>query len=145
MSVRKLDDFLHASPTLDSLTHQAQRLMRLQQLFSRIAPQPIAQFCNVASFLNQSIVIYANNGAIAAKLKQQLPTLLAKFRGRGIEVTSIHVEVQAARPVTNHHKIKEIALGTGGIQSLKALSDSLADSPLKLAVMTMLKRHSGQN
>jgi len=145
MIVRKLNDFLHASPTLDNLAHQAERLMALQKTLNIIVPQPLAKFCSVASFSNESLVIYTDNGAIAAKLKQQLPTLLAKFRERGVEVTAIRVEVQARSPHTNQHKIKEIAPSTVGLQSLKALAESLGDSPLKSAITTMLSRHSSKN
>lgn len=145
MSTRKLNYFIDTSPALHNLTQQAQRLMALQNTLNSLAPQPLAQFCSVASFENNVLVIYTDNGAIASKLKQQLPTLLAKFQQRKIEVTSIRVEVQAQPLHTNHIKIKEIALSSGGIESLERLADYLEDSPLKSALAAMLARHTKKN
>lgn len=145
MAVRKLNHYIDASPSLHNLTQQAQRLIALQSTLNALAPQPLAKFCSVASFENKVLVIYTDNGAIASKLKQQLPSLLAKFQQRGIEVTSIRVEVQAPPLHTNHHKIKEIALSQGGIESLERLADHLKDSPLKSALAAMLARHTKKN
>lgn len=145
MSTRKLNYFIDASPALHNLTQQAQRLMNLQETLNSLAPQPLAKFCSVASFEHNVLVIYTDNGAIASKLKQQLPTLLTKFQQRKIEVTSIRIEVQAQPSHPNHHKIKEIALSTGGFESLERLGGSLEDSPLKSALAAMLARHSKKN
>lgn len=145
MSTHKLTHFIDSTPALHNLTLQAQRLMALQKTFNLVAPAPLVKFCSVASFGNNTLVIYAENGSIASKLKQQLPTLLAKFKLREIEVTSIRVEVQAQPTHVNHHKIKEIALSTGGIESLERLTNNLSDSPLKSALAVMLARHTSKN
>lgn len=142
MSVRKLNAYLHASPILDSLAVKAQRLLELQKVFNNIAPQSLANYCSVASFENHTLVIFTGNSAIAAKLKQQIPTVLAKFHKRGIEITSIRVEVQVRPRSTNLNKMKEIELSPGATQSLETLAESLNASPLKLAIEAMLQRHT---
>ena len=142
MSVQKLNTFLHASPILESLAVKAQRLLELQKVFNQIAPQSLANYCSVASFENHTLVIFTDNSAIAAKLKQQIPTVLAKFHKWGIEVTSIRVEVQVRPRSTNVSKMKEIELSPNATHSLEALAGSLNASPLKLAIETMLQRHT---
>ena len=145
MSTHKLNHYIDGSPALHNLTQQAERLIALQRTWHSLAPEALARYCSVASFENNILVIYTDNGAIASKLKQQLPTLLAKLQQRKIEVTLIRVEVQAQPLHTNHHKIKEIALSPGGIESLTRLADNLEDTPLKSALTAMLARHTRKN
>ena len=144
MSTNKLNTYLHASPILDGLAIKAQRLLDLQKVFNHLAPQSLVNYSSIASFENNILVIYTVNGAIAAKLKQQIPSVLAKFHKRGFEVTSIRVEVQAQPRSTNPNKMKEIELSPGATQSLETLAESLSESPLKLALQTMLQRHTAK-
>ena len=60
-----------------------------------IAPPQLAQRCALGGFFKRKLTIYARNGAIAAKLRQTLPSLLSKFQAKGYEVTAIRIAVQA--------------------------------------------------
>ena len=68
----------------------------------KIAPPQLAQRCALGGFVEGNLTIYADNGAIAAKLRQMLPSLLLKFQAMGYEVTAIRIAVQA-----NYNSITE--------------------------------------
>jgi hypothetical protein len=141
MASRKIDYYLQGTARLQQLTTHANYLIKLQKLYAELAPSGLALQSNVAAHDGRTLVITTGNGAIAAKLRQQLPSLLAKFQERGIEVTSIQVRVQARNPDQASRHSKQIALSEAALTDLERLSRSLEDAPLKMAVETMIARH----
>ncbi len=140
MPARKLGFYFDATPALQSLVRQAQRLIEMQQVFTEIAPEPLAQFGRVGQFARSSLLLFADNGAVAAKLKQLTPSLLVKFHKRGYEVTAIRVEVQPpSRPAPPR---KQIRLSGKATDQLRELAASLPASPLRAALEGLLARAS---
>lgn len=74
----------------------AERLLRLQQVYARIAPEHLARSSQVANYKMGKVVIHAFNGAVAAKLKQLAPRLAVEFCEKACEVTGVTVRVQVA-------------------------------------------------
>jgi len=144
MSARKLRSFLDSSATLVALSAQVERLLELQRIWERIAPPNLAHACNVASLRDQVLALYANNGAVAAKVRQLAPTLLEKAQKSGLEVTAISVRVQARPEMPENKPIKTLHLGPSAAASLRLLAGRLEESPLRQAVERMLERHSGE-
>jgi hypothetical protein len=145
MSARKLRSFLDSSATLVALSAQVERLLELQRLWEQIAPPPLAHACNVASLRDQVLALYANNGAIAAKVRQLAPTLLEKAQKSGLEVTAISVRVQARPAIPENKPIKNLHFGPSATSSLRRLVASLDESPLRQALKRMLERHSSKD
>ena len=153
MTARKINFYLGSlrlTPEHQRLFSCADELAQMQQVFMKIAPPQLTQRSTLGAFVEGDLSIYAPNGAIAAKLKQMLPSLLLKFRARGYEVTSIRIAVQA-----NYHSItgpdisvKARQIGRAGVESLSNLAAALPPSPLRTAVAQLLKRRAtnqGQN
>ena len=143
MTAHKVDFYLTGSDRLQSLFSQAQALLRLQRIFAEIAPASLARSCKVASMEQKILVLFADNGAIAAKLKQLLPSLLARLQQNGVEVTALRVEVQALQVPQRAQKTPHAELSGAALGSLKDLSAGLAESPLKSALERMVARHGG--
>lgn len=141
MTAHKVDFYLTASDRLQSLFNQAQALLRLQRIFAATAPASLAKSCKVAAMEQKTLVLYADNGAIAAKLKQSLPSLLARLQLNGVEVTALRVEVQALQVPQRAKKNPHAELSDAALGSLKGLSAGLAESPLKTAIERMVARH----
>jgi hypothetical protein len=133
--------FLTTTPTLQSLMQQAQKLLALQEVWQQVAPQSLTASSSVGTLRDRTLVVYASNGATAAKLRQLLPSLLEKIQKRGIEVTAIRVDVQVDVPHINN-KQKDLAVSDKALESLSQLENSLEDSPLKEALQTMIRHHS---
>ena len=77
-----------------SLMPQAQRLIELRRIAAGALPGNLLRSCSIANYKQGKVVIFAENGAIAAKLAHYRPKLISSFTGRGIEVTAIEVSVQ---------------------------------------------------
>ena len=142
MSVRKLQSYFTSTSGLSALAEGVARLTELQRLWEKLAPPPLAQMCRVSGLQDRILVLYANNGAIAAKARQLAPTLLEKFQKRGLEVTAILVRVQAGFRPSDEKRPKTLRLSSAGMASLSRLAGQLEASPLKRALQVMLERHA---
>ena len=145
MPAHKIDFYLNSSNSLRQLADEARRIAELQQVFLKNAPQPLTQACCVKQLRAGTLVLLAENAAIAAKVKQLFPRLLAFYQKLGWQVTSIRVEVQvseaAPQPVAGPARTR---LSIDTIDNLKRLAASLEDSPLKQALTNMVAHQRGR-
>ncbi|MDE2365371.1 MAG: DUF721 domain-containing protein [Betaproteobacteria bacterium] len=145
MTARKINFYLGVlSQTAghQQLFNHAGRLTVMRQVFMDIAPSQLARYCALGGLSRGGkLTIYACNGAIAAKLRQTVPSLLSKFRAKGYEVTAIRVAVQANSGIgENDSSAEKPRIGEAGMKSLSQLATELPQSPLKIAVESLLKK-----
>jgi len=144
MQARSLEDCLKADGGLARLSGHAARLLRLQRLFESAVPKPLARSARVANLKLGKLIVHADNGAVAAKLRQIIPTLVDVFLNNEVaEVTGIEVKVQPREdnrfspPSASHDP-----LGDHAKRGLTSLADRLpSDSPLREALKRLV-RHS---
>ena len=118
-------------------------LTAMQHAFGKIAPPRLARYCALGGLSNGKLTIFANNGAIAARLRQTAPSLLLKFQANGYEVTAIRIAVQANSPGNgNNVPIAKRSVNRAGRESLRRLASELPPSPLKTSVESLLHRVS---
>ena len=86
----------------------------------------------------QTIIIAADNGTVAAKLRQLVPDFTQLLQNRGYEITGIQIRVQVALPITTR-PLRPTSLSTIGRQQLIDLTVKLQDSPLKTALQRLAK------
>src|SRR6266513_830265 len=86
--------FLNPPAGIAPLMSQARRLIELRGILAAILPESLARCCSIANYKQGKIVIFAANGAIAAKLKLMLPTLSEQLSKRATEVTGLEGCVQ---------------------------------------------------
>jgi len=142
MPAHPAHSFLSVAPNLQALLQQAQKLLVLQKAWNEVAPKPLAAASRVGAVRQKTLIVYASNGAVAGKLRQLAPSLLEKIQKQGIEVTAIRVDVQV-EALPPGKKQKDLAVSNNALISLHKLEQSLADSPLKNALHTLIQRHSG--
>ncbi len=142
MAARSLDAYLNSAGGLARLSAHAGRLVKLQRVFEEIAPSFLAASSRVANFKLGKVVIHADSGAVAAKLRQRLPSLIDEFCLKGAEVTEIQVKVQPTHVAAQHKKPGQApAVGASAKAGLDRLADGLpADSPLREALGRLVKR-----
>jgi hypothetical protein len=139
--VQKIGDVIATSGNLEALARKARRLKDLQQLLFEASPPSLAAASGVADLKSGTLIVVADNAAVAAKLRQLAPRLLLHVREQANEVTGIRVEVQV-KP----HKIKaedditKRSLPPDAIKDFSALSDALPASPLKSALDRLVAR-----
>lgn len=144
MSARRrgaLKDHLAASDAFARLSGQAERLRQLQHYLDAILPAHLAPGAHIANLKRGKIVIHADSGAVAVKLRQLAPRLTEGFIQQGQEVTGIEVRVQPRRRAASAaRRIPPKVLGARSKQSLTSLAAGLAeDSPLRRALEKLLK------
>src|SRR5262252_8853171 len=132
--------FLNRADGIASLMPQAERLIELREILSSLLPASLAQRCSVANFKQGRVVIFASNGATAAKLKLMLPSLLEQLSGRATEVTGLEVVVQA-REAEPQVADKSAKMSEAATSTLAAFSEQLPDSELKTAVSRIVFQH----
>ncbi len=131
--MRRIRALFKENTELQALIGHAGELAELQKIWGGVVPQPLRQFTRAAGLKHRRITVFADNGAVAAKLKLLAPNLLKNLQIKGVEVTSIRVEVQVkseprARAKPARH------LSPGAAASLSKLAEELPDSPLREAL-----------
>jgi|SRR5882672_10959547 len=132
--------FLNQPDGIAQLMPQARRLIELREILAAILPESLARCCSIANYKQGRVVIFAVNGAIAAKLKLMLPTLLEQLSKRTFEVTGLEVCVQP--PSSDPQVIEKSAkISLEVVLGLTRLGEQLPDSELKIALDKFASRH----
>jgi len=139
MTAHKIDKILAGTGQLKALSRAAQRLAELERLLLSAAPRALSEAARIKSFRAGTLVISADNAAVASKLKLLAPQILMQIRDWEFEVTGIRVEVQPA-PGAAPRKTAKRAIGNTTIAEFQNLAAGLADSPLKSAVEKLVQR-----
>src|SRR6266849_10445887 len=122
--------FLNQPDGIAPLMPQARRLIELREILAAVLPESLARCCSIANYKQGKIVIFAVNGAIAAKLKLMLPTLSEQLSKRAFEVTGMEVRVQAFHSGLEVVE-KSAKMTSEAASGLTRLSEQLPDSELK--------------
>ena len=129
MQSKKLRAFLESG--INSLMPHAERVIELRQSLIKILPANLQRSCTIANYLQGKVVIFAENSAVAAKLRLMAPTLVQTLSNRVAQVTAIEVRVQPrSAPV---HAGNDRELSPGAAETLRRLGYQLPDSKLKTA------------
>lgn len=132
--------FLNQADGIAALMPQAERLIELREILASLLPDSLARRCSVANYRQGRVVIFASNGATAAKLKLMLPSLLEQLSGRAMQVTGLEVVVQA--PEFEKQVIEKSAkMSLEAASGLAELCEQLPDSELKTALARIVFQH----
>lgn len=141
MSTSSIDNFLGSGDALARLQDHAARLRRLQGALDTALPPQMKGQCQVANLKEGTLVVSAQGGAAAVRLRQMLPSLVEHFARAGHAVQTIKVKVATPeqiewrRPPTERHISAEAKAG------LNAFARSLPeDSPLRASLERLVKR-----
>jgi len=138
MHPHKPDALLTGSGGIPALMPQARRLLQLRQLLADLLPEALARACTVANYKHGKLVVYAENNAVAAKLRLLSPTLRDHLSNRGVEVTELDIGVQAPE-AAQEKRSKSAHLSGSAAAALAGLATQLPDSPLKERVAEMAR------
>ncbi len=140
MHSKNLRAYLDSTAGIAALLPQAERLIELRRIYTKIMPQQLLRSSSIVNYKQEKVVIYAENNAIAAKIKLLSPRLVSDFSKRGAQVTGIRVEVQPQQSPQANLLPKQAKLSSAGAESLEALARRLPDSALKRTLTEMAGR-----
>lgn len=132
--------FLSQAEGIAALMPQAERLIRLREILASVLPTSLARRCSVANVKQGRMIIFASNGATAAKLKLMLPALLEQISGRATEVTGLTVTVQAPG-FEDQVTEKSAKMSPEAASEVAQLSEQLPDSELKTVLSRIAFQH----
>lgn len=145
MHSKNLRTYLDSAAGIAALLPQAERLIELRRVYSEVMPQQLSRSSSIVNYKQESVVIFAENNAIAAKIKLLSPRLINDFSKRGLQVTGIRLEVQPRQTPSVETAQKHAKLSLTGAASLEALAKRLPDSKLKQALAHLAARGASEH
>lgn len=141
MPTRKLSALISDTAGFSALTRTMQHLAALQRLYVVCSPPELAQASRVVGNQDGLLVIAADNGAIAAKLRQLAPRLLKNMQKQRAEVTGIRVQVQVERAIpSTQNRAKTTTLPIDLIDNFESLAKQVKDPGLRSALAKFAAR-----
>lgn len=139
-----LDRYFQSADPLTRLREHAARLIRLQAILARELPPHLAEVCGVANLKGAELVIHARGGAVAARLKQMVPSLLESYAGEGVLLTAIKIRVEVRNPPPPRTPAPRRGVSAATRGGLAELATTLpANSPLAQALRRFVGRSGG--
>ena len=143
MRPKSLGEPLEQSDQSNSLISHANFILDLRKVLAEVLPGDLARHCSIANYKSGRLVVFADNNAIAAKLKLLATGLPKKISGQlkqtGRQVTAVAIEVQP-RPSPPAIPAKTISLSATGAKAIAALSVQVTDSKLKHILASLASR-----
>ena len=141
MSNTRVGLLLENLPEFQALNRELRQLAALQNALMELLPDNLATSSGVALAKAGELILFADNGAVAAKLRHMAPRILLSLLQRRYEITGIHVQVQV-RIRDNPLPQKQISLSSEARSAIDLLSERLDPSPLKSALKRFGRRHT---
>jgi hypothetical protein len=145
MHSKNLRAYLDSATGIAALLPQAERLIELRRIYMKIMPQQLLRSSSIVNYKQENVVIFAENNAIAAKIKLLSPRLVNDFSKCGLQVTGIRLEVQPRQTPQTAPVQKRARLSLAGAESLEALAQRLPDSELKQALADLAARGASEH
>lgn len=123
-----------------SLLAHAERLNRLAETYSASVPEHLGAASHVANFKSGCVIIHADNGAVATKLRQLAPRLGLAFSEKGIECSEVRIKVQAVETSAPQAPHMPRTITRQARESLVKFSESLPESSLRSALQRLVER-----
>ncbi len=138
--MRRFSTLFKENTELVALLGQADSLTASQKIWNAILPDALRPFTQAGGVKHKRLTVYADNGAVAAKIKLLLPSLLTKLQKQGLEVTSIRVEMQVKS--SPRKPVKPVrSISPEAASSLRKLADELSGSALGEALAKLSRKN----
>ncbi|MEX3605944.1 MAG: DciA family protein [Burkholderia sp.] len=134
-------DVLKRTDAFAALRAGVEQVASLQRDLRALLPEYLANHVESGSIKEGVLTLFAGHNALAARLRQVAPRLVADLQARGWNVAMLKVRVRpqdAPGPV----RIKQAHMTPAGTDALRELADSLPSSPLQSALARIAARHA---
>jgi hypothetical protein len=131
-------DFLKRNDKMAALLPTAMRMASLQTDCAKSLP-PMFANCDVLSFQDAQLVLATPTSAVAAKLKQQIPKLIAALQKRGWQVVEIKLKVQVTRSIPPVVHTRQLVLPDTAKAAFEQLGNTLPENAQNATLIAALK------
>lgn len=118
----------------------ARLLLKLSRRFEAVAPAAFRHAARVVNYRSGVIVIHAENGAVAAKIRQMSRRLCDELSRGGAECNDIEVKVQPRQSPFQSRSLLQKGLSGAALASVGALAADLPAGPLREALGRLAQR-----
>jgi hypothetical protein len=122
-----------------ALESKAKALTSTQKIWNEIVPEPLKSASQAGSIEHNRLTVYVEHGAVAAKIKLLLPSLLSKLQKQGVKITSIRVQVQVQSQQEKSDKPNR-SLSTSAANEVGSLAGKLKGTALGDALKRLSER-----
>jgi hypothetical protein len=132
---------LKQHPSLQNVLAHGERILRASRLYETIAPAALARVSRVANVKSGILVIHADHGAAANKLRQMSRVLTDEFVKRGFECTGMEIRVQAAPHQDHQPTATQKPLSEQALAFMQDAAEKLgSDDPLRARIEFLIAR-----
>lgn len=134
------EHYLDSDATIGRVLAHARLLQKLSHRFDAIAPGGLRHAARVANYKSGKVIIHADNGAVATKIRQMSQRLCDELSRGGPECSALEVKVQ---PRQNPYQTRTSTLkplSGKAFGTLQETVDRLPPGPLRSALDTLLQR-----
>lgn len=134
--------FLSSGDALAKLQDHARRLRRLQRALESALPVQLAPQYRVGNLVDDELVVFAQSGAAAVRLKQMVPSVVERLRMAGHAVRTIRVKILSPDAASGHDRPAAVRnLSVTARDHLTDFAASLpADSELRKSIEHLARR-----
>ena len=133
--------FINADNRLRLLQTHVNEIMRLQKVWHTIVPAGLASVSRIGQIDADTVSIYCDHGAAAAKLRQLIPSISSALAKQGILGQTILVKVRTNAIPTRYREPNKPIISMAGLNELKNLHTELEAGELKDALANLLSKH----
>ena len=134
------EQYLDSDAAAGRVMAHARLLLKLSRYFEAIAPAGLRHSAHVANYKSGKIVIHADNGAVATKIRQMSQRLCDELSKRGAECTGIEVKVQPRQIPFQSTTSTPKPLSAKACGVLRSTTEKLPKGPLREALDRLLAR-----
>lgn len=139
-----LEHYLDNDAAAGRVMAHARLLLKLTRRFEAVAPVAVAHAARVANYKSGKIVIHADNGAVAAKIRQMSQRLCDELSKGGAQCSDIEVKVQPRQIPSQSTASVQKPLSAKACGVLRSTSENLPKGPLRDALETLLSSAARQ-
>ena len=133
------EHYLDNDATAGKLMAHARLLLKLSRRFEAVAPAGLRHAAHVANYKSGRIIIHADNGAVASKIRQMGQRLCSELSKGGTECTGIEVKIQPRQIPYQSTSSTQKPLSARTCGLLRSTSEMLPKGPLRDALDSLLQ------
>ncbi|SDY73874.1 DUF721 domain-containing protein [Nitrosomonas halophila] len=143
MSAHNLSNYLallSKTPDYEHIFIKAKQLIEIQKALLKAIPAQLQEHCAVGRYADGLLLVYVNSGAVAARLRNALPSIHQQLNKDGFEIHHIKISLQPnIHPRSTGNPSRKPRLSQAAADHLNQFTANLPhQSPLKSSLELLL-------
>ena len=132
------EHYLNSDAAASRVMTHARLILKLSRHFEAVAPTGLRHSAHVANYESGIIIIHADNGAVATKIRQMSQRLCNELSKKGAQCSGIEVKVQPQQTLYQSTTSTPKSLSKKAVESLRSTTQKMKKGPLQDALNQLL-------